>query len=706
MTARSIQRVLSVFFVLCGLYTTMMAHAQDVLFERSIRGNDPFGNPSRQVFADGFRFTAAMPDRGLAFVGTCRTALDSFFCGGRIDSQGRTLWAFELETDSLASAGESVVVDGNGDLLFAGTCRRPPQGVAVLCVTKRRSDGELLWVSYGPALRVRSAFFVGFPITVESDRAGGAFILASCAKDEPSNCVVRFSDRGELVFAQAIGVPQAYQVLASQLMVFADGQVAIGAICLPLGQSPISIKGCVLLLNERSGELNTPVLASELGSFNVVVAQSRDDEVVLAASCNTGTRSWCLAKVGTDGSIKWSTRVREDVGYSEDLVLTVDSKGDILLAGQCEPSLSPKTCYSKVSGSTGQSMWDTVGARAPLSNSWQVKVDADDNLLEFVAVCPTQPLQCDSQVSKFDGSNGELLWKTTLAGQIFGVRSVQLVDKAIYVSRIGAEVGAVTVTKLRNLPGGPNDDFDGDGVTNGTEIALGFDPAIKDNDIFANTPLGTKLFVMQQYRDLLRREATEAELATGEAALASGQSKAAFIESLMMSPASADLAGPVARLYQAYFLRRPDTGGFDFWMDAYRKRDPWTFIAISNFFATSNEFRQRYGALNNEQFVTLIYNNILNRAPDSTGLSFWLSELTDGRRSRGQVMADFSESPENKLKTKGWVQVVTAYTRMLQQEGDEATLAQWVPVANAGGSLQPLIEQLMARAEYRARFLP
>ena len=45
-------------------------------------------------------------------------------------------------------------------------------------------------------------------------------------------------------------------------------------------------------------------------------------------------------------------------------------------------------------------------------------------------------------------------------------------------------------------------DADGDGIPDSIEIAEGRNPAVKDNDIFADA----SLFVRQQYRDMLRRE--------------------------------------------------------------------------------------------------------------------------------------------------------------------------------------------------------
>lgn len=107
-------------------------------------------------------------------------------------------------------------------------------------------------------------------------------------------------------------------------------------------------------------------------------------------------------------------------------------------------------------------------------------------------------------------------------------------------------------------------------------------------------------------------------------------------------------AGTVYRLYRAYFLREPDAAGFEHWLGRYRAGLPLT--SISDAFARSPEFRGRYGSLGSLDFVTLVYANVLGRAPDLGGLQHWLLHLTGGM-TRGTLMIDFSDSPEFRART-------------------------------------------------------
>ncbi len=104
----------------------------------------------------------------------------------------------------------------------------------------------------------------------------------------------------------------------------------------------------------------------------------------------------------------------------------------------------------------------------------------------------------------------------------------------------------------------------------------------------------------------------------------------------------------LVRLYVAYFGRDPDVSGLDYWRG--RMWEGVSAHAISSAFASSQEFQQRYGHLSNEQFVDLVYRNVLERSPDLAGKQYWTGMLGKGL-SRGELMLGFSESGEFVQKT-------------------------------------------------------
>lgn len=105
-------------------------------------------------------------------------------------------------------------------------------------------------------------------------------------------------------------------------------------------------------------------------------------------------------------------------------------------------------------------------------------------------------------------------------------------------------------------------------------------------------------------------------------------------------------AAKVYRLYQAAFDRTPDAAGLGYQIDAL-DRVGLRLDQVAANFAASPEFSSKYGNLNDTQFITLLYQNVLHRAPDAGGLQFHLSALASGNTSRPQLLANFSESPEN-----------------------------------------------------------
>jgi hypothetical protein len=250
-----------------------------------------------------------------------------------------------------------------------------------------------------------------------------------------------------------------------------------------------------------------------------------------------------------------------------------------------------------------------------------------------------------------------------------------------------------------------SDDYDGDGVPNALEQSQFTDPLVKDNDIFAATQAGTRRFAMQQYRDFLGREGDAGGVDFWAGNLNSGvQSRGQVIESFFGSQEFQGTIAPVARLYFAYFLRIPDYPGLNFWIGYYRAGN--SLEAISNAFAGSAEFTDTYGSLDNGQFVNLVYQNVLGRAPDAAGFDFWKGRLDSGAATRGQVMFGFSESEEYRGSSDSMVYVTMMYVGMLRRAPEQQGFDFWVGYRNAGNSGLALIDAFLGSQEYRNRFLP
>lgn len=107
--------------------------------------------------------------------------------------------------------------------------------------------------------------------------------------------------------------------------------------------------------------------------------------------------------------------------------------------------------------------------------------------------------------------------------------------------------------------------------------------------------------------------------------------------------------GEIVRLYVALLRRVPDTEGFRFWVS---ERDSGrTLASVASSFGASSEFLDENADLTSSEFVTLLYNNVLERQPDQAGLAFWTEQLDSNASSTEQVVLAFTESSEFKAQT-------------------------------------------------------
>ena len=108
-----------------------------------------------------------------------------------------------------------------------------------------------------------------------------------------------------------------------------------------------------------------------------------------------------------------------------------------------------------------------------------------------------------------------------------------------------------------------------------------------------------------------------------------------------------DVSGVVFRLYNAAFARLPDAKGLENWING-NSSGGMTYATSAQEFSSSQEFKNRYGANTTDtQYITTLYNNVLERSPDKAGLANYQNLLANGK-TRGALLLDFSESPENR----------------------------------------------------------
>jgi hypothetical protein len=115
-----------------------------------------------------------------------------------------------------------------------------------------------------------------------------------------------------------------------------------------------------------------------------------------------------------------------------------------------------------------------------------------------------------------------------------------------------------------------------------------------------------------------------------------------------------DIGGASGNLFRTYTTtlgREADESGFGFWL---KGLDAGAELSrIVNDFLSSPEFTALHGALDSlsdSDFLTLLYDQALNRAPDVGGFDFWMDALESGAR-RDEVATGFVVAQENIVDT-------------------------------------------------------
>ncbi|MEM9393032.1 MAG: DUF4214 domain-containing protein [Pseudomonadota bacterium] len=175
-------------------------------------------------------------------------------------------------------------------------------------------------------------------------------------------------------------------------------------------------------------------------------------------------------------------------------------------------------------------------------------------------------------------------------------------------------------------------------------------------------------------------------------------------------------AEQVFRLYQATLDRAPDGLGHTYWTNVLENGSMHLGQAVIGFM-DAPEFQTKYGATDNPGFVTLLYSNVLERAPDAGGLTYWTGLLNSGT-SRSDVVLNFVESPEFKANTEtpalafstdavqgGFSDdVFRLYHATLDRDPDTAGVDYWTGALANGMSKQQAASGFVSSAEFQSKY--
>jgi len=142
----------------------------------------------------------------------------------------------------------------------------------------------------------------------------------------------------------------------------------------------------------------------------------------------------------------------------------------------------------------------------------------------------------------------------------------------------------------------------------------------------------------------------------------------------------------IAGLYVAYFNRAPDPEGLTFWVNQLDNgRD---FATISQDFADSPEAKEIFpflatpdvSALDPENLVTSIFNNMFDRDPDPAGLAFWVEVVESGAVAVGDMVEAIMMGAQDTVVNGALIQDKTTVENKI-----ECALAFTVAASNTQG---------------------
>lgn len=209
--------------------------------------------------------------------------------------------------------------------------------------------------------------------------------------------------------------------------------------------------------------------------------------------------------------------------------------------------------------------------------------------------------------------------------------------------------------------------------------------------------------VRQQYLDFYGRVADAGGVTYWTSKLTSGaKTIPGVIDAFLHSTEFGRSVAPVARLTLACFSAPPAFDDLMAW--AAKVKAGTTLAKVAAEVCAKPEFAGRYDRIGHVDWLPMIFREVLGRAPTAAETADLVPRLRSGALMRATLMADLANRPEAVLRYQAQVEVLMTYAGLLRRKPDASGWTYWVAKVRGGTSIQRLIAQFFASAEYRRRF--
>lgn len=178
-------------------------------------------------------------------------------------------------------------------------------------------------------------------------------------------------------------------------------------------------------------------------------------------------------------------------------------------------------------------------------------------------------------------------------------------------------------------------------------------------------------------------------------------------EALHFSEASADTSarGSVTRLYESLLDRAPDAGSLDYWMR--QLAGDGTLDGVTQTIVESAELAGKV-PMADGAYVAWLYDQVLGRAADAGGLTYWTASLANGDLSRADLALALIDSGE-KLQMVASHELdigasdigvlIRMYDALYDRRPDLDGLNYWIDRSEADASLADIADSFIAADE-------
>lgn len=208
----------------------------------------------------------------------------------------------------------------------------------------------------------------------------------------------------------------------------------------------------------------------------------------------------------------------------------------------------------------------------------------------------------------------------------------------------------------------------------------------------APNPVPTQNYVKQLYLDFLGRAASSSDVDYWTARIMNHQTSRYGLAS-QVAQSNEWITKVVTNFYHDTLNREPDASGLSGWISAAQHGMPVAQIASA--FYSSPEYFQSVGNSDYRTWVSDLYRKLLLREPDS-GIDGWVAALNNGM-PRDVLTLGFYQSAE-----KLGVRITALYQSLLGRAPETGAVANWSPFVSNQGDLV-LAAALAASDEYFSR---